>query len=1098
MINVIYGPAGCGKTKRSYRLLLDTADRYKDRNHILVIPEQSSISAQKDIVEMSPNKGIINIDILSFNRLAHRIFESCGGEAYELIDDSGKNLIIRRIAEKNADSLEVVGGDLKKRGYISEVRSVISEFMQYGIKPEDIDGIAGASYSRSRYLSQKLMDIKLLYREFIDYMGQSFMTREEILIRAASMVKEASFLKESTLIFDSFTGFTPVQYTFMEALSCVCKDIYVTVTLPGDRRRSLSLLGTKTIEHLENIAEKHGGLNRIELKEDLRHNRDSGLYILGSRIFDTTPEGFGTVDKTVEFYSANDPYGEVKDTVRRISNLVRNEGYRYKECGIIMGDPSLYSDIIRDTASRYRLPVYVDSTRRIELNPFTEFIRAVIAVIRDNYSYDSVMHLLKSGFIDADRNDVDLAENYIIKLGIRGRKAYGKKFSSKYKGVRPDEIEAAERVRVLLYEITRPVNDAVEKGITVESMTDAILLVCEELKMKEKLESRVEVFNKSDMPERAMEYSQIHDILMGQFENMKALIGDQKVSISEYSDLFEDALSEVRVGVIPPLADVVMAGDLTRSRFSDIKALFFVGMTEGAIPKASKRGGLISDRDREILKQAGVEVAPTAAENADTEKYYFYADMMKSSTKLIFSYPRTSLDGEICRESYFMKEARRVLKAESYNDGISYETVISEEEVVSGFTDSIYTDENKAALYLKGLRKLYDRDRYKLRNVNYILEKLKARYRSEEILGKDAADKIFGNNYLDSPTELEMFAACPYKHFLRYGLRLNERRSFEMDMRDIGTLLHKVLELYSRKIMESRLSFKSVSDDISDRILNDAIKDALDERALLLMDSSSRYTYANERLKKYAERSVETLRFQAKGGTFQNVYFEKRFNHAGLKGTIDRSDEAVSGNDIFIDVIDYKTGNRYFEPDKIYYGLDIQLPLYLKAAMELRTQTAEGRKIRPAGLFYYHIDDPVVEGTRESKKEDIEKEIHKELRLRGVVNSDRAVINAYDSELVTNGKSLIIPVGYKKDGSFDSFAQVYSEEEMNGLIDHTLKLTGDLRKRIIGGEVSKRPYMLGKATECEHCTYKTICDGGKKRFLKKKSFPEAWIAGDED
>lgn len=1109
MLHIIEGPAGSGKTTKAYELLLEGADRNRDKTYILVIPEQSSISAQKDIIDKSPHNGILNIDILSFNRLAHRIFESAGGEACELIDDSGKNLIIRYIADDIIDDLSVIKGELKKSGYVAGIRSVISEFMQYGITPEDIPQMVQLTASVSPYLSRKLKDVALIYRKFKEYMGSDFMTREELLVKASAEAKNAAFLKDSILIFDSFTGFTPVQYMFMETLLTRCEEIYVCLTRSdkdggnSGSRGNLFSLGDTSKERLEAIAERNGGIDVIWLGDDKRHKKTSDISRLGAHIFSLGNEGKSLRDGSVRFGKPEDPYAETARALRGIADLVRDRGYHYRDCGILMGDTALYADIVRSEAANLSIPVYVDQTRHIALNPFTELIRSVIILLKENFSYPSVFHLLRTGLTDIKTSDIDLTENYILATGIKGASAYDRPFKTKaYRGVTEEAAKAAERVRSELYELLQPVRKAApdKNSILICEMIEALKEVCVHLRAEEKLSDYVAYFKENGDPEREIEYSQIYEILSSQFDNMNSLIGSRRVTIQEFSELYEDALSEIRVGVIPPKSDVVMAGDLTRSRFSHLKALFFIGMTEGAIPAAGSKGGLISDNDRRVLQSLGVEVAPAAAENAEKEKFYFYMNLMKPEELVSFSYPLTSLDGGANRESYFMKEAERCLGLkEAGEENTDRKRYYTGNDLLGIFAGNIEHADKEAAVILKALEELRkEQDDTASRLTDALLRKED----TEGKLTEDAGSILFGGSFIESPTELERFAACPYGHFLGYGLRLRERQSFEFDMRDIGTLLHRVLELFSRRLAAESLTFRTVGDEKTSVLLDAAIKDAIEnnsrERIPDLIASGARYAHMVERLKSYAVRSVDTLRFQSGRGVFDSIYFERKFSHAGLKGTIDRCDEAVTPSGIFIDVIDYKTGNKSFDPDRIYHGLDIQLPLYMNAAMKLRSESSGGAVIRPAGLFYYHVDDPVVEGGRESTGEEITESVRKELKLRGVVNSDMEALKAFDRELTSGSRSIVIPAALKKDGLPDSKSQIYTEEQLMGLMDHTVKLTGDIRKQITGGNVSRSPYLLDGRTGCDHCAYKEICDGGRRRKLQKHDFPEAWTAGKEE
>ncbi|MCR5236324.1 MAG: PD-(D/E)XK nuclease family protein [Lachnospiraceae bacterium] len=1096
MLHVIEGPAGSGKTTKAYELLLEGAARNKDKNYILVIPEQSSISAQKDIIDKSPNNGILNIDILSFNRLAHRIFEAVGGEACELIDDSGKNLIIRHIADDIIDELSVIRGELKKSGYVAEIRSVISELMQYGIGPDDIPEIAEHTAASSPYLSRKLKDVALIYRKFREYMGNEFMTREELLVKASAEVKKAAFLNDSVLIFDSFTGFTPVQYMFMEALLTRCRDIYICLTRSDTDRGNLFSLGDTSRERLESIAERHGGIDEIRLAGDRRHKTTSDINAVGTDIFSLARTDREDRDGSVLFHTADDPYEEVRFVLQGIADLVRDKGFHYRDCGILMGETSVYADIVRSEAARYRIPVYVDQTRHIGLNPFTELIRAVILILKENYSYSSVFHLLRTGLTGIKTDDIDNAENYILATGIKGAPAYDKPFEAVFKGASESARDAAERVRIALNELLKPVRQAAsdKSCLRTGDMIAAVRELCALLGVEEKLSDYVTYFRENGDPEREIEYSQIYDILNRQFENMDSLIGDQRVSIQEFSELYEDALSEIRVGVIPPKADVVMAGDLTRSRFSHLKALFFIGMTEGAIPVSGSKGGLISDNDRRVLQSVGVEVAPTAAENAEKEKFYFYLNLMKPEELVSFSFPADSLDGVSCRESYFMKEARRCLKVQDCQKiKFNHKRFYSKDDLLGVFSEKLEADDHDAAKSLKALEELGDStDEKAVRLSDALIRKED----TEEKLSREAGIILFGESFIESPTELERFAACPYSHFLGYGLRLKERAEFEFEKRDMGSMLHKILELFSRKLAEESLTFRNVGDERAKILLEKAIEEASDEtvygRIAALVSSGARNVHALERLKSYASRSIDTLRYQSRQGSFDSIYFERKFSHAGLKGTIDRCDEAVTPEGLFLDVIDYKSGNKSFDPDRIYYGLDIQLPLYMNAALQMRAASSGGRIVRPAGLFYYHVDDPVIEGARGSTEEEITEGIRKELRLRGVVNSDIAAVKAFDSEIAERGRSVVIPVGFKKDGGYEAAAKVYTEAELFSLMDHSIKLTKELREEITGGNVSRSPYSLGNITGCDYCAYRDICDGGRLRRLAKHDFPAAW------
>ena len=1069
MVKILKGPAGAGKSTCLYRTVLRLAEENKDKNHILCVPEQFTLSAMKLIMEMSQVRGMLNIDVLSFNRLSYRIFQDAGSGKYELLDDTAKNLIIRHIASERREDLKVFGSNLRKQGYVSAVKSAISELMQYGCSLSDLDRMIGASEDSGSFLSLKLRDIKIIYEEFLKRLGTDYTTVEELYNAAAKKADSARFLKGAVVYFDGFTGFTPVQYNLIKSLYNVCSDLYVTVTDDGSGC-FLFNTGIKTIEKLSIISK--GNIVEEDTPDRIvRHKDDPVFTFLGENVFRRNTDRIENRDH-IRFIRAGDIESEIKSVLYHIKKLTLTENYRYRDIAIILTDIAEYADTLKKEAKRNGIPVYVDETKGIEFNPFARFIRAALRCVIEDMSYESVFNLLRTQMTGLDACDIDMAENYVLALKIKGMNRYEKPFGQIYKGVDENELNAANKVRQSVLTMVGPLWE-IRKSASVKEFTTRLYELCRDIGVKEKLDIFASEFAQENDTVRQMEFKQVYQLIMQLYDRMVSLLGDEVMDIEEYAQIVDAGLSEIKIGTIPSSSDCIMAGDLTRSRFNEIKALFIIGMDEGNIPGNNDRGGIITDADRRFLKEMDFELAPTTYENALVSAFYFYMNILKPSDRLFLSYSETSRDGGIKRPSYFLKEVKRCLTEPSEER--------AEDNLQDIYTRSDALDRLSETVGENGSHELYEA----LKDDACAKVILDGHFKEDvSMLLKAAADAVFGKRSQESATELERYAACAYAHYLQYGLGLRERLEFEFDASDIGTLLHETLKNYSYLLKRENTSFPEVGDELSRDLLREALEMSGSEKLERLYERSGRNAYMKQRMERIAKRTVDTLRFQSGEGRFSPSAFEKSFSAHGLKGFIDRIDRYEEGQDVYLEVIDYKSGSKNYDSDRVMWGLDLQLVIYMSAAMEMEIKASEGKKnVHPAGFFYYHIDDPVVDGEGTLTEDDILSKIRSELKLRGIVNGDGSIPEYFDKKIGLTGKSDVIKVSVKTDGTYDSRSRVVSEEDMLGIIDHTLECVERFKKEIKEGHAEKNPYELNGSRACDYCSYRSICDGGIPRKL---------------
>ena len=231
----------------------------------MIVPDQFTMQTQMDFVTASPKGGIMNIDILSFSRLAHRIFEETGGNRKPVLDDTGKSLVLQKVAANLKEQLPTLGSFLHKQGYIHEVKSAISEFMQYGIGTEDVSKLIAYAGKRGA-LVQKLKDLETLYKGFTEYIRGNFITTEEKLDVLRRSLSKSKILPGSVVVFDGFTGFTPIQMEVIGELFVHAKEVCFSIILDGkENQMTLRQIqnGTRMKMAVTNILEKHFKSHRL-------------------------------------------------------------------------------------------------------------------------------------------------------------------------------------------------------------------------------------------------------------------------------------------------------------------------------------------------------------------------------------------------------------------------------------------------------------------------------------------------------------------------------------------------------------------------------------------------------------------------------------------------------------------------------------------------------------------------------------------------------------------------------------------------------------------------------------------------------------------
>lgn len=1126
-LQMILGNSGSGKSYELYKNIIAASVQSPGTRFLVIVPEQFTMQTQKELVRLHPKKGILNIDIISFQRLAHRIFEEVGADRRTVLEDTGKTLMLRRTATRHREELRVLKGNLNKKGYLAQIKSMISEFAQYDIDQEKMEKMLETGKERPQ-LYYKLQDLDILYRGFQEELAGKYITAEETLEALCQIADQSAILKDCVIALDGFTGFTPIQQKLLKELLVLAREVYVTITIDTKEdfyriygEHELFYLSKKTIRSLSHMAEECG----CEICEPQimtgkplpRFQKSQELGFLEEHLFRSRQRSRKRAEckGDISLHMAASPMEEAHYAGRKIRSLIR-QGYRYQEIAIITGDMAAYGDVLPHVFQEYEIPIFMDSRRAVFSNPYIELLRAVLDLARQETYVPGIFRVLRTGLCGLTPEEVDLLENYVLAAGIKSHGRWMKNFEWTPDGFTQEDLEHCEAMRQQLMEPLETARKVLRSGkTTVREKTKELYQLGVTFQVQRQLTEYETLFEAQGRQDLQKEYAQVYQLVMDLFDKVVELLGEEELSLQEYTELLETGFEELKVGIIPPTMDRVQVGDIERTRLKDIRVLFFMGLNDGWVPKSGSGGGILSEMERETLHQSQVELAPTAREESYIQKFYLYQNLTKPSEKLYLSYCKGNAEGSSMRPSYVIRSIQRLFP----------ELTVTDEDYAAGLVERSVTPKTGLMLLADGLQNIREEypsgewmELYQWYRTSADWKKQTddlvhaAFLRFEESgIGKAAAGKLYGEMLNNSVSRLEKFASCAFAHFLQYGLQLKERQEYEFHPVDMGTVTHRMIELFSRKVELEEGGWEGLTEETRNRIIDECVDQAAEEYGHQILHSSARNEFMIERLRRILRRTAWALQKQILAGQFRPAGYEVSFSQVAdleavnialseeekmrLRGKIDRIDVCEKDKEVYIKVIDYKSGNKAFDLVALYYGLQLQLVVYLNAAVEMEKRIHKEKEIVPAGIFYYHVKDPMLTGKETVSPEQIQQEILKELKLSGLVNEDPKVYREMDQHF--SGSSDLIPVAENKDGTLSKRSKAVKKEQFQVLSDFVQEKMKELGRRMLEGEISAVPFERKTQTGCDYCIYRSICRMDKKlpgtHYRRLKEYSEEMI-----
>lgn len=1021
----------------------------------------------------------MDVEVLTLSRMATRVIEDMGERIHTRLSKVGKSMIIYDVLSKEKNNLKFLGKSDKN---IDIVANLLTEFKKHNINTD----ILNSFDFKDEYMNLKIKDIITIFEKYSEKISGKFIDENDDMNILIDLLNYSSSFNDSIIYIDDFAGFTKQEFLIFEKLLIKAKEINVSICSNEleeltEKETDIFYFNKIYARKLEEIAKKNGAeITKTYLKQIHRFKKDE-LKFLENNIYELNPKQYMDKTQNISLFLASNPYSEIEFVAQNIIKLIRQEGFKYNEIGIVTQNIDEYLEIAKAIFDNYEIPLFIDSKKDLNQNILIKYILAMLEIYSKNWSYESIMNFLKIGLNEFSKEEIYEFENYCKKWGIKANKLHSREFN--YEPVNDLQTRMEELRQAIVNPLLKFKNE-VSENKTVYEITKSIYNFLIDNKINEILDRRIKEYGTIELSD---EYNTSFKILVNIFDELVLLFGEQKISFEKYRELLQVGIRSSELGKLPATQDQVVLGDIDRSRSNNIRALFVVGMNDGAFPANSKEEGYLNDSDRQLLKENGFEIGKASSELLYENQFNIYRTLTLPEEKLFLSYYSSDKEGKSVRPSILIKKIKRLYpniiedsdivekKYEITTEKASFEEALNVYKEYLAGKEISEEWKDLLAYFYKTRQKEFDKV---IEGINYT--------NLPEKINKENIQKLYGSTLKTSVSRLEAYRQCPFSFHLTYGLKLKEKEELKMEVIDTGSFMHEVIDEFFKRLDEKNLSVKSISNEEIKILVNEIIEELLQMSKYYTFSSTAKFKLLTRRLKKVVLKSMEYIVYSLKNSDFSILGHEVEFNNLSefkpiqmslfdnskveITGKIDRVDLGLVDNKQYVRIIDYKSSVKKIDLNKIASGLQIQLITYLDAL-------SEAKAYEPSGVLYLGLIDNIVKATKNISEEEIENEIRKAFKMQGYVLADIKVIKTMDKTLENSTTSNILPVTLSKDGEImNSRSNTLTKDEFKNLQKAVRKIIKELAMQILDGKIDIKPYNYEKKTGCDFCKYKTICN----------------------
>ena len=1095
----LLGPAGSGKTFRCLAEVRAALANNPDGNPLVFLaPKQATFQLERQLLADDSLNGYTRLQIFSFERLAQFVLEKLNVAPPEQLNDEGRVMILRALLMRHERELKLFSKSARRPGFARQLSQLLGELQRHQFTPAKLRALAQRENLRAE-LRDKLNDLALLHKNYSRWLEENKLQDANYLLDFATETLHKTRnpkLEIQNLFLDGFAEMTPQELDLLAAILPFCEKATLAFCLdePGAKENSWlsiwNVVGKSYQQCRQRIENLPDAKIEIELlKRDSARNRfaENPTLQLLERNWQQSPRGdseksvIRNPQSTISILSCASVETEAVFAAREILKFVR-AGNRFRDCAVIVRNLDAYHKPLAREFRRYGIPFFLDRRKSVAHHPLAELTRSALRTIIFDWRQNDLFAALKAGFCSAEESEIDRLENAALEFGWRGKK---------WREPLPDENLERLRKKILPpFENLFGRLGEIKFQPTGAQLAEALRDLWNDLKVEQQLQAWSDDSQTDSTIQRFNDSRNIHSTLFEQMnswlDNLALAFPRAQLSLRDWLPVLEAGLANLTVGVIPPALDQVLIGAVDRARNPDLKLAFVLGVNETVFPASPIAQTILTDADRDELN---VPLGPDLRDQISRERFYGYIACTRASEKLVVTFSRQDPDGKMLNPSPFIAHLQNIFPALEIEE-FQNEIKLFEAQHANEIAPLIFEIQNPESR-IQNWQDLFQIPA--LATLNESLQQLREPNPTEN-LSRPLAEKLYGSTLRTSVSRLEEFAACPFRFFVRSGLRADERKIFELDARERGSFQHDVLKVFHEQLIAEGKRWRDIAPaDARERIGKIAAELTGNYRDGLLRDTAESRFVARalaESLQDFVVVIVTWLRGQ---NEFDPSAAELEFDNKpgarapaweidlgdghklSLHGRIDRVDlwrDKNSGDALAL-VLDYKSSSKKLDKVLVEHGVQLQLLAYLNVLRHWKNpQAVFGvNRLVPAGIFYINLRGEYKSGgTRDEILADADAARRKAYRHTGRFDAgvldklDR--IGAADQFNYNRNKG-----GSLRKGSVEALPHAEFEE----LLDNVKTQLREMGERIFSGAAQVDPYRKGKQTPCEFCDYQAAC-----------------------
>lgn len=929
MLNIYYGGENIEKEKFIF-------EHIKGRS-LLLVPDQFSLQAERDAFFYLDKTGLMDLAVVDFSALGHKILKEAGSPVPPLIDKYGRHMLLTRILEESDDALKIYKGVRGKNSFVERVNMLISEMKRSEVSVDMLREVS-ESLEDSSFLKYKLKDIVTLFSLYEEAIAGKYLDSEDYITFYGDKMLDSSLVAASDVWVYGFDTFTPKNMLVLERILKTARSLNIVMTwedaaktppersakvdagdpsqsgdaawpgdagfLAADDREDLFSLTGFVIRNLVKMAED---LNEEVTCQAITGSGRDNLWSKTLREISVSPEApLQEKDPRITAVCTSNIYAEADRAAAYILQLVREHGYRFGDIVVVCNDTGLRSGVIRRTFVRWGIPVFIDQKRKVIQHPVVGFLLSLLEIIGSGYRDSAVMQLIKSGFLGLAEEEQDALENYVQQFKIRGT-LWKKPFSRMGDNYTAEDLNRFNELREQVVSVIETARDRIGKYNTAgEKIRGLYGFLADDFMMEDRIEAMAKAQQEAGFLDGAAETGQSWNVICRIFDQIVETVGEERLSGRALRQIVEAGLAEMEIGIVPVNPDSVLVGTMQRTRVGRVKALLVLGANEGLLPLQKTDEGLLSEREKAVLEEMDLEFSRTEDMVKQEERLAIYRTLSQPEERLYVSCSRIDETGGELRPSAVFRELENFLqsRAESddsvvlgdLEDGEVTEIAVSPKGAISYLTDAFreYLEDGKldedwlyAGLWY-GSHEPEEMERIR-RGMEFDNE--------QNALGGQLADALYRGDRRAieaSASRLEKYSGCPFAHFISYGLRPEDLRVFEMGPREIGDIYHECIMKLSQRLTAGEDSFQGLDavpvaiTDPDSRWMKITQEECREEIRRILQEETGTYregllssgrneSYRTERIVDICSRVAWAMIGQVRRGRIREMYFEQPF-----------------------------------------------------------------------------------------------------------------------------------------------------------------------------------------------------------------------------